>query len=530
MAHAQHTHAHFDNAVYETQTAGAQRSDSWEALQAQVRAVEVTSCFIFAHRELDTVTTVALSQYLRYECPAKFVDLSCLGNWKAASSELATAAECGLRTARSLVLDGNDIGGDLAVLEPWCIAFEQHPGLQHVSLRDACIDDRALQRLAEVLRRNSLLFSIDIGFNRISDAGVEALINAIQDNPVILEVVLDGCDVCNDTQARLSAALQRNCERFPNAHGCIAGLRSLRQARAEATTSMSIRTCNLHDAKRSTRDPDQCNKQFPEEPAEVTSALLAMFASMEPGEITFVPDNEANANDGDDIFFDAGSGPTVELNNRCDAGWRYTAADREVLCEMRRTTTDIKACRKHERARGDEAHKRIVSNQLSFNEKWSPTEQRIYQLKEELADVVELTRYAIEENIKVKMAVPAAQAELEETRRDQFSFHLGLQQLENSLMLQNHEAQEQVERLKAELFNLEESDNRLAEDNERCRRLLHAARFETETERFLPRAAREQAVAQKAAEEEAKARADAEIAKRLGGVPPPAGPLCFLPP
>jgi len=251
-----------------------------------------------------------------------------------------------------------------------------------------------------------------------------------------------------------------------------------------------------------------------------------MFAALEPGEIPFVADDKVE-DDADGVFFDAGIGPTTELNNRCEAGWRYNAADREVLCELRRTTTDIKACRKHERKRGDEALERLTSSQRSFRKEMTPIEERIYGLKEALTNEIEATRFVLEANIKQKMALRVVQEELQETQKEQCCYDLGAKKLENSLKVRNWEVQEQVERLKSELCSLEESTERLAEDNERCRRLLHAARFETETERFVPKAALQRAAALEAAKQEEKARRDAEAAKLAEGAPPPAPPLEF---
>lgn len=505
------------------------RSDNCEVLQAQVKAAEVTGSFIFAHRKLDPVTTVSLSQYLRHECHAKFVEVSALRDWREAAHELATAVKCGLRGARSLVLDGNDIGTDHRILETWCVAFEEHSGLQHISLRDTCLSDRAMQRLAEVVRRNSLLFSIDIGSNRIGIAGIQALIDALDDNHVILEVNVDGCNLGDGAQARLVAALQRNRDRFPNASGCAPGLRNLRRARADATTALGIRTCGLRDSKLSARDMDVGDAPLLGSSKEPTSTLLAMYATLDAVEIPFVPagedDEDANA---DGVFFEAGSGPTIELNNRCEAGWRYTAADRENLCDLRRSTSDIKACRKHERKRGDEALERISSSQIGFRDHLAPVERRIYQLKEELANEIEATKHVLKANIQNKLTLRSVQEELQDIQREECCYQLGAQKLEHGLKLRCQETQENVERLQAEVYNLEESVERLDEDNERCRRFLHAARFETETERFLPRAVRQQAARLLAAEQARQARAEAEeSAKEPGSFPPPAPPLVF---
>lgn len=503
------------------------RSDSWEVLQAQMKAAETTGSFVFAHRKLDGVTAVALAQHLHNECNTKFIDMSALGNWREASAELASAVEKGVRGARSLVLDGNDIGSSPQFLEPWCAAIDGHPGLQHISFRDACIDDVAMKRLAETLRHNTVLFSIDIGFNRISNAGIQSLINAFDENHVLLEVILDGCDVCSDVQNRLAIALQRNRDRFPNQNGCLKGLRSLRQARAEAVTALSIRTCGVRDASLCTESPRPWNANLvTDENAQtidssdrLTNSLLSMFAAMDPGEMPFIPDTEIHEN-ADGVIFEAGRGTTTELNNRCEAGWRYTASDREVLQELRRKASDIKASRKHERERGDEALQRIADAQTSFRAQYAPLENHIYRMKEELAFEVASTRDEIKANLSRKIELEAAQKELETVQRDHCCYHLGAQKLENNLKIRNREVQEKVEQLKIELSSLEANVDHLDEDNERCRKLLHAVRFETETERFVPRAALEQAAAEKAAQDEKRARAEAELAKQQRRQPP----------
>lgn len=149
-------------------------------------------------------------------------------------------------------------------------------------------------------------------------------------------------------------------------------------------------------------------------------------------------------------------------------------------------------------------------------------------MKEELANEIEATKHVLKANIQSKITLRSAQEELQETQREECCYHLGAQKLEHGLKLRCQETQENVERLQAEIYNLEESIERLDEDNERCRRFLHAARFETETERFLPKAVRQQAARLLAAEQRRQALAEAEeAAKEPGSFAPPAPPLVF---
>merc|ERR1712232_66188 len=64
----------------------------------------------------------------------------------------------------------------------------------------------------------------------------------------------------------------------------------------------------------------------------------------------------------------------------------------------------------------------------------------------------------------------------------------------------------EAQRLQVELEVAEQATERLAADNERSRKLLHAVRFETDAERFVPAWAR-------------KTSCGTEIDKRIGGMP-----------
>lgn len=185
------------------------------------------------------------------------------------------------------------------------------------------------------------------------------------------------------------------------------------------------------------------------------------------------------------VFFDAdGEGPAVELSMRCEAGWRYCAADREVMLDMQRKIAELKACRRQERARAEEALERVARSQRGFNEASQPVEERFAQLKEELASEIEATKLILESQIRQKLEAVTAEEELSEARRAFQNAALNEASLESGLKHRHRDVAEEVERMQRELQLLEEGVEATVADNERCRRQLHALRFETETERF----------------------------------------------
>jgi len=74
------------------------------------------------------------------------------------------------------------------------------------------------------------------------------------------------------------------------------------------------------------------------------------------------------------VFFDAGEGICKELSLRCDAGWRYNAADREELLELRGRIEDLKVNRQQENARAEEILETIARAQaglISLRHQWN---------------------------------------------------------------------------------------------------------------------------------------------------------------
>merc|ERR1719221_634595 len=107
-------------------------------------------------------------------------------------------------------------------------------------------------------------------------------------------------------------------------------------------------------------------------------------------------------------------------------------------------------------------------------------------MKEELAVEIEATQRILQETIKQKLAIQKIEEELEGVRREQGYFKVGAAKMEHSLKLRNEEVAGEVQSLEQEIRTMEENIERLAADNMRCRKLLHAARFETDNERFAP--------------------------------------------
>jgi len=379
-----------------------------------------------------------------------------------------------------LAIDGNDIGSCPDVLEAWCVALEEHPGLQQISLRDTGLRDHAARRIARALRRHSVLFSIDLSRNRITDQGVAELIHAIQENYVILEVQLEGTDATPAAEARVAATLARNKERFP---ASTKRLQELRRARAEAYASLAqlALTAPLLEGHRPSQGD---SRQLPE--SQRLPPPQKVVAAADHGTTFFDVDTGVDK-DEKQVFFDAGEGICKELSLRCDAGWRYNAADREELLELRGRIEDLKVNRQQENARAEEILETIARAQAGFNITAAPVERRLTQMKEEFANGIEATKNVLQEFIRQKLELKAAEEELGRIQEDRAHYELGAKKLESGLIYRNREVQEEVARLENQLRSAELSEHNLVEENERFRRRLHAARFETETERFAPR-------------------------------------------
>jgi len=206
---------------------------------------------------------------------------------------------------------------------------------------------------------------------------------------------------------------------------------------------------------------------------------------------TFFPAPEPGGGGGCDaagfVFFDADMNDLdEELSKRCEAGWRYSAADREALCGLRERIRGLKAHRRLERDRGQEICERISDAQVCFRERVAPREEAIYRMREGLAVEVDATRRLLQETVGQRVALQAAEEELEAARRERGHAEVGAAKLQHSLKLRHEEVATETQSLEQQIFTMEESIVQLAADNMRCRKLLHAARFETDNERFAP--------------------------------------------
>jgi len=467
------------------------RSECWESLLVQIKGAESTGIFVFASRELDGVGAVELARYLRDVCRARWVDLSRLGRWPDVSLAAAGALRHGLRALRSLALDGNDVGGCPRALEAWCEAVEEHPGLQRLSLRDTGFTNASASRLAAALREHSVLFSVDLSSNRIGDAGVEALTGAVTENRVLLELGVEDTDATAAARNTLEAVLERNRGRFEGQGGCAKLLQGLRRARAEAATALAhaaARTPAVGGAL--TRNGDFALAM------DASARHLSTAVDVGEGRFVCLPlvptEDEAlraeAENEPDGVFFDAGEGISQELRMRCEAGWRYTASQAEALGSWLKAVGDLKSERRHARDRTEEVHGRIAEAQRAFRERAMPVESKIIELKEQLAAEVEATKLLLQEKIRHSITLKGAEAELETAQHERRLLAETVQKREHGLKLRHREVAEEVQVLEAQVIRAEEEVAGLERENEVARRRLHAARFETETERFVPRA------------------------------------------
>lgn len=213
---------------------GGLHSEYWEDLRVEIKQAEKTGSFVFSHRYLDGMASVQLTQYLRNDCRAHFVDISFLGGWKECSLATAAAIQHGLRATRFLTLDGNDIGSSHSVLDAWCLAFKVHPGLRSLSLKETGIDDEGAKYLADALHGHAALFSLDLGRNRISDAGVLTIADAVSKSHVIVEVNVQGTDSSSLSRSRLNYMLERNRSSLPDGVRADDILSGLQRARSGA--------------------------------------------------------------------------------------------------------------------------------------------------------------------------------------------------------------------------------------------------------------------------------------------------------
>lgn len=476
------------------------RSECWEAFLVQAKAAQATQCFVFSHRRLDCVASSALINYLQEECEARFADLSFLKKWYKVDAEAAMALQQGLRKLRSLSLDGNVVDTEL-----WCQALQAHPGLQHLSLQKTHLDDMDATRLAEVLRSQSLLFSLDLSSNEISDLGASALLKALEENFVLLELCLEGTDTSEEMRNSVNLLLERNRCKYHGRRPISELLRSLRRAQAEAVT------CQVQMSQ----DVDEIASQVPScatsrrtsprpsRPGTATSrgALTPAAGDLSRGEGIFDdPELEEEEEEleeptdeqemADAVWFDADDGRRLlaELHLRAEAGWRYSAADQEEMVAFRDMIKELQALRWRERLRHEAALKRLAEAQRRFNMQTSPFETSMFEIQQQIEAVSLEVKTSHEQRMTKQAELETVQRECEVEQEELLQTQLGFQRVNNSLRLRHQEIGEALQALRREQNLHEGSIEALLADNERCRRCLHAVRFETETERFVPHA------------------------------------------
>jgi len=487
---------------------GSRRTDCRQALRRQIRAAEASGSFVFANRQLDGLTALELTQYLRDDCRAKFVDLSCLGRWSDCAIAAAAAVQHGLRTARVLTLDHNNIGSRPEVMEAWCKAICSHPGLQRVSLKDTGLGEAAVAQLAKALYGHAVLFSVDVGLNHIYDQGIMELANAFDENYVILEVGVQGTSSTQVARHRLNTVLERNRRRFPGKGGVAQLLRGLQCARAAAQSVAVSQAAPTLSLQMCCQDPSDVIDRLLGTQAEAGAQEKLITALQDPSEVvdslleTNLDDTapahaagessptETGISAHEDaarwVLFDADAGPMEELTARCEAGWRYSAAEREILNQMRAQILDLKAERRLEKLRAEEILAGIGESQKHQRQRLAPMEQVIYHLKADLATEVEETKHVLQDRVEQTLALQKAKQSVEEAQRDLSRYRDGAQHLDHILKLRHREVAEESEMLERQIRLVEQEAEALEADNERCRRLLHAARFETDRERFVP--------------------------------------------
>lgn len=192
-------------------------SRPWEAVDEAMKKAERTGTFLYSHRELDGLAAVHLTQYLRNDCFAQVVNISSLRGWRECALAAATAIRQGLRHTQVLILDGNDLNSSPEVLDAWCEAFRVHPGFQRLSLQETGLDDASAMFFAEALRGHCGMHSVDLGRNQIGDAGALALVDAVQENEVIVELGLISTCAGGVARSRLTSELEANRSRIETA-------------------------------------------------------------------------------------------------------------------------------------------------------------------------------------------------------------------------------------------------------------------------------------------------------------------------
>ncbi|CAJ1388684.1 unnamed protein product [Effrenium voratum] len=472
----------------------AGRSECWEAFLLQARAAQATRCFVFSHRRLDGVAASALGKYLQEECSARFVDLSFLKRWEQVDAVAAAALKQGLRPLRSLSLDGNCIDAEL-----WHEALQVHPGLQHLSLQKTNLTDAHAPLFAELLRE-PLMFSLDLGCNDISDAGAATLLEALQQNNVLLELGLEGTKTSEPMRQNVQALLERNARLYQGARPVDEVLRGLRRAQAEAATGQAQLTEGVAEIESQAASTVQSPMSSPRHPrSRKGDATPAAVLDLSRGIGAFCAAELEEEEDereepsleqemADQVWFDADDGRRLlaELNLRCEAGWRYSAADQEEMVRFREMIKELQELRVREKQRHEEALQRLAEAQRSFNQRMSPMQKRSLELQKQIEAVQSDVAAAHQQKFFEEGLLRDAQRDLEVEQEELAQEKLAGQRVVSSLRLRHHEMAENLQEMHREQGLLEANIDFLLGDNERCRRALHAVRFETETERFVP--------------------------------------------
>jgi len=463
-------------------SSGWVRSECWEALQQQVRSAQATQSFVFSHRRLDGAGAAALGRYLQEDCAARFVDISFLKRWPKVTEAAADALCQGLRRLRSLSVDGNDLAQNSEIFERWCSAVEAHPGLQHLSLQKTGLGDHEAKRLAEVLRNHSLLFSLDLGCNPITDQGASAILSAMDENQILLEMALEGTAISETMRQQLAAAVARNQQRYHGARPVAEVLRGLRRAAAEAATCQAQLDTVL----------DEVESRAPTSPASATSSprkrrgasvptTPAAASDLPRGAEFFAPPELVEEEEEREEL-----SPAEEMADA--AQWRYSAADQEEMGHFREMIKELQEVRQVERAQHQAALQRLAEATRAFNEKTSPMETAKFELQSQIEVISGDVSDAYSQKFPLQDTLEREKRELDQLEEGLAQEKLGAQRLQSALRMRHHELAEKLQDLRATLESHEAAVEGLEADNERCRRYLHAIRFETETERFVPKA------------------------------------------
>jgi len=154
---------------------------------------------------------VAMSEVWRgnSKLPATLTSIDFLGHYIGASAAAALADT--LRdnsTLKTLNLRKNSIGDD--GIEALAEALKFNRTLISLDLRENCISEVGAAMLAEALRFNKSLTKINLSFNRINEDGALALLDALEVNTTLTELDHDYCNISFPLWKKFSDLLERN--------------------------------------------------------------------------------------------------------------------------------------------------------------------------------------------------------------------------------------------------------------------------------------------------------------------------------